>query len=297
MNFPLPSKVYSSLGFQRKDTRVVVLALWKSIVDDEILTRAAAISFYAMLAFVPFIGVLFSIAIEIFAQGNFLNLQVEGVQQQAFGALEKNLQVVIPKAGYLVVLEQIHRMQASNPVALLSLGSVFSLWASSSLFMAVMDALNRIYSIKETSRYWQRRAIAMSMTIIQSVILMTSLITIVCWPQILNLLGLRDVAAVMVSVIHFIFAFGTTVIAFALTFQIRAHCTQRTAWVTPGSFLGSIVFLAGSYCFRLYVQSFGTYSEVYGSLGGIIVLMLWFYVSGVVLLSAAALNKVLDEAP
>ncbi len=295
MNAPLPTRLFSTLGFKGKDSRIVVRALWREIVDHEILTRSSAISFYAMLAFVPLIAVMFAVSIEIFQQWQLLNIQVDGVQHQTIATLEHSLRLVIPEEGYKVVVEQIERMESAHPVTVLSIGSLLSLWVSSSLFMAVMDALNHIYAVKEKRRYWRRRMISMVMTVVQSVILLTSLITIVAWPQILKMMGLSAAVAMVASAVHLFVAFLITVISFALTFQIGPHCEQRTAWITPGSFIGSFLFLAVSYGFRLYVQNFGAYNKVYGSLGGVMVLMLWFWVSSVVLLTAAAINKVLEE--
>ena len=295
MNAPLPTRLFSTLGFKGKDAKVVARAIWREIVDHEILTRSAAISFYAMLAFVPLIAVLFAVSIQVFQQWEALNIKVDGVQQRTISALERSLHQVIPEEGYKVVVEQIERVEAAHPVTVLSIGSLFSVWVASSLFMAVMDALNHIYAVKEKRRYWRRRAISMFMTVVQSVILLSSLIMIVAWPQILKMLGLSTFAATIVSIVHFIVGFSLAIISFALTFQIGPHCEQRTAWITPGSFLGSLLFLAVSYGFRFYVQNVGSYNKVYGSLGGVMVLMLWFWVSSVVLLTAAATNKVLEE--
>jgi membrane protein len=295
MNAPLPTRLFSTLGFKGKDLSIVAAALWREIVDHEILTRSAAISFYAMFAFVPLIAVLFAISIQILEPGNVFHVHMDGVQHRTINILEHYLRMLIPEDGYKVVDDQFKRIEGAHPVTVLSVGSLLSLWVSSSLFMAVMDALNHIYAVKEKRRYWRRRMIAMFMTVVQSIILLTSLVTIVAWPQILNMLGLGVIASMVVSVAHFVLAFMITVTSFALTFQIGPHCTQRTAWVTPGSLLGSIVFIAVSYGFRLYVQNFGSYNQVYGSLGGVMVLMLWFWVSGAVLLTAAATNKVLEE--
>jgi membrane protein len=295
MNAPLPTRLFSSLGFKRKDLSIIVAALWREIVDHEILTRSAAISFYAMLAFVPFIAVLFAISIQVLDPANIFHIHVDGMQHRTIKTLEHSLRLLIPEDGYQVVHAQFKRMELTHPVTVLSLGSLLSLWVSSSLFMAVMDALNHIYAVKEKRRYWRRRILAMFMTIVQSVFLLTSLLTIVAWPQILEMLGLGTFESIVVSVVHFGLAFLVTITSFALTFQIGPRCTQRTAWITPGSLIGSVVFLAVSYGFRVYVQNFGSYNQVYGSLGGVMVLMLWFWVSSVVLLSAAATNKVLEE--
>jgi membrane protein len=248
-----------------------------------------------MLAFVPFIAVLFAISIQVLDPANIFHIHVDGMQHRTIKTLEHSLRLLIPEDGYQVVHAQFKRMELTHPVTVLSLGSLLSLWVSSSLFMAVMDALNHIYAVKEKRRYWRRRILAMFMTIVQSVFLLTSLLTIVAWPQILEMLGLGTFESIVVSVVHFGLAFLVTITSFALTFQIGPRCTQRTAWITPGSLIGSVVFLAVSYGFRVYVQNFGSYNQVYGSLGGVMVLMLWFWVSSVVLLSAAATNKVLEE--
>ena len=295
MNYPLPTQLFSTLGFKGKDSKIVAQALWSEIVNHEILTRSAAISFYAMLAFVPLIAVIFAVSIELVQDSQLLNLHFETVQPKTILALEHTLHQIIPEDAYTVVLEQIKRFDSAHPVTVLSLGSIMSLWIASSLFMAVMDALNHIYAVKDKRRYWRRRVLAMFMTLVQSVLLLSSLISIVAWPQILRVLGLSYVDSFLLSVGHMLAAFTLTIISFALTFQIGPHCTQRTAWITPGSLIGTTLFLAGSYAFRSYVQNFGSYNKVYGSLGGVMVLMLWFWVSAVVLLTAAAINKVLEE--
>lgn len=295
MNYPFPTQLFSTLGFKGKDAKIVAQALWSEIVDHEILTRSAAISFYAMLAFVPLIAVIFAISIEFFQDSQLFGSVLDGVQHKTVVALERSLHQIIPEDGYNVVLEQIKRFDSAHPVTVLSLGSIMSLWIASSLFMAVMDALNHIYAVKDKRRYWRRRFAAMVMTLVQSILLLTSLISIIAWPQILKILGLPPLDSMLLTVGHIVAAFVMTMISFALTFQIGPHCTQRTAWVTPGSLIGTVLFLAVSYGFRGYVQNFGSYNRVYGSLGGVMVLMLWFWVSAVVLLTAAAINKVLEE--
>src|SRR5262249_17529149 len=84
--------------------------------------------------------------------------------------------------------------------------------------------------------------------------------------------------------------------SFALTFYVGPDAEQRWEWITPGSLLGTVVFLATSSGFRQYVQHFANYDKTYGSLGGVMVLLFWFWISSLVLLSAAQLNRVIEEA-
>jgi membrane protein len=85
-------------------------------------------------------------------------------------------------------------------------------------------------------------------------------------------------------------------LSFALTFYIGPDADQKWEWITPGSIAGSIAFLACTLLFRVYVQHFTDYNKAYGSLGGVMVLLFWFWVSSVVLLTAGQLNKVIEDA-
>jgi membrane protein len=292
----LPRKLFGSLSFEGMTFEQFVRALVREFIDHEILTRSAAIAFYAMLAFVPFIAVLLALSVQLVPDITLLPHGLHGVEQQAVHELERAMKTLIPENAYALLDVQILRMQHGSPKAILSVSLAVSLWVASSLFMAVMDALNHIYGVNETRNYWHRRIISMGMTVIQSILLMGSLVTIIAWPQILMLMGLGPIAAIVASIAHFFGAFLTMLLIFALAFQIGPHSEQRTAWITPGSLLGSAGFISITYLFRLYVQHFGSYDKVYGSLGGVMVLLLWFWMSAAVLLGAAAVNKVLDHA-
>jgi membrane protein len=296
LDHALPRKLFGSLSFEGMTLEQFVRALVREFIDHEILTRSAAIAFYAMLACVPFIAVLLALSVQLLPDFSMLPHGLRGVEQQAVHELEHGMKTLIPENAYDLLDVQILRMQHGSPKAILSVSLAVSLWVASSLFMAVMDALNHIYGVNETRNYWHRRIISMGMTVIQSILLMGSLATIIAWPQILTLVGLGPVAAIAASVAHFFGAFIITLFIFALAFQIGPHSPQREAWITPGSILGSTFFLSITYLFRVYVQHFGSYDKVYGSLGGVMVLLLWFWLSAAVLLGAAAINKVLDHA-
>ena len=85
-------------------------------------------------------------------------------------------------------------------------------------------------------------------------------------------------------------------LSFALSFYVAPDADQRWEWITPGSLVGSFAFLLASLGFRLYVQNLANYDRTYGSLGGVMVLMVWFWISSMVLLSAAQMNKLIEDA-
>jgi len=247
-----------------------------------------------MLAFVPLLAVLLAISVQLYQLSTFLPPELRWVEYQTINELQHSLSTLFPEDAYDVVLAQIQRMRAAHPVTVLSIGSILSLWVASSLFMAVMDALNRIYGVVERRSYWKRRVVAMIMTVIQSVFVLGCLASIVAWPQFIARLGLVGFASFSLSFLHMVAAFVVTLISLALTFQIGPQSKQRVFWITPGSLFGAVIFIAISFGFRLYVQNFGAYDRVYGSLGGVMVLLLWFWLTSAVVLGAAATNKVLE---
>jgi len=296
MPSPLPTRLASTLGFRRSTVLTILREVFREFLEHEILTRCAAIAFYAMLAFVPLLAVLLAISVQLYYVSSFLPPELRWVEVQTINELKRGLSTIIPADAYEAVQLQIERMRAAHPVTVLSIGSILSLWVSSSLFMSIMDALNRIYGFRDRRSYWQRRALAMLMTLVQSVFVLGCLASIVAWPQFMSRLGLVGITSMIVSTLHMVAAFAVTLVSFALTFQIGPPSKQRMFWITPGSFFGAVIFIAISFGFRLYVQNFGAYDRVYGSLGGVMVLLLWFYLTSAVILGAAATNKVLEVA-
>jgi membrane protein len=137
---------------------------------------------------------------------------------------------------------------------------------------------------------------AMVMTLSQAAILIAAVLTIVAWPQIVDFLNLSRSAAILAMVIHQITVFFAVLLSFALALYVAPDADQHWEWITPGSLLGTVVLLAFSSLFRIYTQYLGNYSATYGSLAGIILLMSWLWLSSILLLTAAELNKVIKDA-
>jgi membrane protein len=178
----------------------------------------------------------------------------------------------------------------------LSLSIVLSLWTSSSLFMEIIDALNRIYGVKECRPWWQLRLTAASLVMFQCLLVFGSLLIIVFWPQIILRLGLSEVQSTGITLIKWALVFCVIVLSFGLTFHVGPAAAKSQKWVSPGAVFGTLVFLAASYGFRIYVQNFANYTTAYGPLGGVMMLLLWFYISSLVLLMAAEMNKLAQIA-
>ena len=292
--FP-PLRLRSALSLGGLTVRELTVRTWKKMNEHEIWTRAAAVSFYAMLALVPFLGLVLTFAAQLLPDVTRRTGE-KGVGNMTVGQLETTLRTFLPREADTVFEDQIARLQKEPPYGLISLGLAVTIWLASSLFLAVIDAMNRINGVVETRSFVKLRLMAIAMTVFQAVILVGSLVVVVAWPKIVAWMGLSAPAAIVASVVQWIVVFTVLLISFALTFYVAPDAETNWEWITPGSLFGTFVFVAATLLFRLYVQHFANYDKTYGSLGGVMVLMFWFWVSSIVLLTAAQTNRVIEDA-
>jgi membrane protein len=293
--FP-PLRLKAALRLGGLTTRELMVRTWRAIEEHEIQTRAAGVAFYAMLALVPFIGLVLTFAVQFLPDITGGNAEVRGATDRAVVKLQETLDAGLPAEASREIQAQIQRIQDNPPFGLISIGLVITLWLASSLYLAVIDAMNRIYGVTERRSFLKLRLVAIAMTITQAAILVGSLLVIVAWPYILRWLGLGSVGSALVTVAQFGIVLLMVLISFALTFYVAPDADQSWEWITPGSLFGSVVFVASTFLFRVYVHNFANYDRTYGPLGGVMVLLFWFWMSALVLLSAGQMNKIIEEA-
>ncbi len=291
-----PLRLKSAWSFGGLTFRQLLARTWKKLNENEILTRASAVSFYAMLALVPMIALLLTVLVQLLPDISGTTGKDVGIGNMTVEGLQNTLRNTLPEEGYKVVAEQIARMQKSPPFGLLSIGLLLALWSASSLFLAIIDAMNRVYGVIETRSFVKLRLTGVIMTLIQSAVLIGALGAIVIGPEIMRWMGLRGNSVAFALVMQGVVAFVMVLLSFALTFYVGPDADQGWEWITPGSVLGTLVFLGCTYLFRVYVQNFGNYDKAYGSLGGVMILLLWFWVSSVVVLTSGQMNKVIEDA-
>jgi membrane protein len=269
---------------------------WTKLNENEILTRASAVAFYAMLALVPFLALILTLVIALLPDLTGRFPHTAGVGDLTVTQLERTLKTVLPREASEVVMTEIARVQKSLHPGLISLGLLMTIWLASSPFVAVMDAMNRIHGLTETRPFWKVRVTAIVLTLVVAVILVGSLIAVVAWPQLLKWMGLSEPAALLATAARWIAVVVGLLCSFALTYHFAPAVPQKWKWITPGSVIGTVCFLIETFLFRLYVQEFANYNKTYGSLGGVMVLMFWFWLTSVVLLVAGQINENIEEA-
>lgn len=293
--FP-PIRLREALRLGGLSIRELALRTWTKIYENEIMTRASAVSFYAMLALVPFLVLVLTIAVNLLPDLRGPSGATVGFGNMTVGELRRTLQDFFPPEAYRVVEGQITRIQKQSSAGPISVSLAVTLWLASSLFVAIIDAMNRIYGVAETRSFWKLRLLAMAMTILQAIILVGSLLAIVAWPEFVTWIGLSRPAAALAILVQWLVVVLMVLLSFALSFYVGPDADQRWEWITPGSLAGTLAFLLVSYGFRLYVQHFANYDRTYGSLGGVMVLLFWFWISSLVLLTAAQINKLIEDA-
>lgn len=259
---------------------------WVKLNEHELMTRAAAITFYALASLVPFLGLVVLIAAYV------LPWIAHGKELDATTFLNE----VLPPEAAKLLGGQLADMRSRPNAGLASVGTLALLWLNSSLFMAVMDASNAIMGVRETRPYWKLRLIGALMAVLEAILLILVLASTLLWPQILRVLNLDAVSQVLLTVAHGLTVLGLVMASFAAAMYFAPDAKQRWEWITPGSLLGSLVLVAVSYLFRFYVQRWGDYSATYGSLAGVVVLTSWMWLCSVELLAAAEFNKVIEDA-
>jgi len=263
--------------------------LWDESQKDELLGRAAQLSYYALLALFPAL-IFLTALMGLFSVQSFMP------------ELMSYLRNVLPADALSMVQRFLTQVAEGSGANILSLGALGALWASSSGVTAIMDALNVVFGVKEDRRpFWRVRLTAIVLTTGLAGFVIMSLALVLYGPTIgrwiADLMGFDVVFTWIWNVLQWPIIATLMLIVVAAIYHIcpdRRH--KRWRWVTPGSVFAVLMWLLVSLGFKAYVDNFGDYNKVYGSIAGVIVLMLWFYWSGMVLLLGGEINAEIEKA-
>jgi membrane protein len=182
----------------------------------------------------------------------------------------------------------------------ISFGILAALWAASNGMGAISDSLNAAYHVKETRSWWRRRLIAVGLTLVLAVLIVSALVLVLSGGQIAEFLattfGFTEAFSIGWKVVQWPIVLFFLVLAFALIYYWAPDLKdQEWKWVTPGSLIAILIWLLVSFGFRLYLHFFNSYSKTYGSLGAVIILMLWFYFTGFAILTGGEVNSDIED--
>ncbi len=253
---------------------------------DDALGLAAQLAYFLILALFPFILVLVSL------MGTF------GSPELASEVLAYFRQVM-PQQVYELIEKYTSDIISGNRPApyLFSFGILFTLWSASGAFAALINALNRAYDVQETRPFWKVRGIAILMTLGLSVLILVGVLLLVVGEPIgrtiAGVFGLGEIFEFVWNIIRWPVALFFMVFTVALLYYFSPDVNQPFRWITPGGLIGVLLWVLASVAFSFYVNNFGSYNKTYGSIGVVIILLLYLYISSLTILFGATLNATL----
>ena len=260
----------------------------KEAFADDILNLAAQQAYYFFFALFPAMLALISIA-SFFPIGSLTDEVARALQ--GVGA---------PSEMRALVTEQMTKISGDNAGGLLTMAFLFALWSSSGAVVSMCSTLNAAYDITEGRPWWKVRLVALALTVGLAIFILASMTLLVAGPalaeKIADSAGLGSAFVWTWSILRWPVIFGLVATALALLYYFAPDAKQDWVWITPGSVLATILWVVVSYGLSLYVSNFGSYTATYGVIGGVMVLMLWFYASGIAILVGAELNAEIEHS-
>jgi membrane protein len=287
------SPLHSLWDLQGLPLKVLASRTWASLIADRLFGHAAELGFYFLFALFP----------TLLSASSILGLAARSAHQ-IYDRLLDYLALLIPTAALGTVLQAFNETTAAASSGKLTFGLIATVWSASVGISAIQDTLNAVYKIQDTRSYFTARIYAIGLTI-----LLTAIVTL----SLASLLGGDVFAALAYKFIHYrviaiVAAISSRIVAWtiasmllALTFAVIYYWapdlkTRHWHWLTPGGAVGILGWLLASLGFRIYIHFFNNFSVTYGSLGAVIILLTWFYITGLMLLVGAEINSEIEAA-
>ncbi len=254
-------------------------------LQNDMLTYAAALAFQALFSIFPFLIVLIALL-------GFFDMM------QFFDWVRQQMSLLLPDEAMAQVDMVIEEVQQPRG-GLLSIGLIVALWVASGAMRVTINALNVVYKVKEGRPFWKLYPLSILYTLCIAGMLIAAAILMVLGPQIMQWLaeqiGIEKFFVTLWTWLRLPVALILFMVAVAFVYYIAPDVEQKIRFITPGSILSVLVWILTSMGFGFYIQNFADYSAVYGSIGTVIVLMMYFYISAAVLLFGAEVNAVIED--
>ena len=265
--------------------------LYTRINDHDLFARSAQLSYYFLLALFPLLVFLVTL-LGYFAEAG----------SQLRNSLLSYLAKVMPYSAITLVHSTLDEISDAKGGGKLSFSLFAALWVASSGMGAISDTLNVAYDVKETRSWWRVRLVSIGLTVAFTVFIMAALVIVLYGGKIGDSIAGRLGYSIAFAVAWRILQWPIVMLFVFLTFEM-IYCfapnlpRRRWRWWTPGGVFAVMLWLLISFGFRLYLHFFNSYGRTYGSLGAVIVLMLWFYLTGMAVLLGGEINSELEGEP
>ncbi|WP_109076493.1 MULTISPECIES: YihY/virulence factor BrkB family protein [unclassified Azospirillum] len=271
----------------KKGWKDILLRVWDEQSKDNVSMLAAGVAYYALLAIFPAVAALVSI------YGLVADPSMIETQLNQLGSL-------LPPDALSIVSDQARKV-ATAPSQGLGFGLIFglllTLWSASRGTNSMVTALNIAYGEKETRGFLKLAMLSMGLTVAGLLFVILAIAMIVAVPAAITIIGLQNTPIGWIaSLARWPILAVTIMLALAVFYRYAPDRREpRWRWVTWGSAVATVVWLLGSLGFSVYVSNFGSYNETYGSVGAVVILLLWFNLTSYVVLMGAELNAEIEH--
>jgi membrane protein len=287
------SPLRSLWDLQGAPVLIIFKRTFKAFNQDNLLSRSAELGFYFLFALFP----------TLFTAASILGLVARSASAIYVKLLEY-LSLVIPHSAFNVVLDTFNQTTASATSGKITFGLAAALWSASVGFAAIQDTLNTVYKVKETRPYWRARGSAILVTLLLALINTFTLATLLGADYLARLARLhiyhhflRMAAIITLRGFAWVITLAFITLFFAVIYYFAPDVkASRWRWLTPGAAIGILGWVAASLTLRAYLHYFNYFSLTYGSLGAVIILLMWFYITGLMLLLGAEINSEIEAA-
>ena len=264
--------------------------LWRTLAkidEDDCMGLAAQLAFYFFLSLFP--ALLFLVALI-----GYLPLE------DTLARMLTRLGSVAPGEVVTLLRAQLEELVLGSHGGLLTLGIAGAIWSSSAAMLSLINALNHAYDVEERRSWWKQRLVAILLTIAGAVFIVLSLVLVLAGPGaaawVAGWFHLAPVFALVWAVARWPLMLSLIVFAIDLVYRFGPNRRGGWAWVTPGALLATGLWILSSFAFKFYVANMAQFNATYGAIGGVVVVLLWCYVSGLAILVGAELNGVIEQA-
>ena len=258
--------------------------LREKISSDDVLGNSAQVAFYFSFALFPLLLFLMTLL-------GYILQDKQDLQNQLFQMLGE----IMPSSAFELVKKTLDEVTSHASGSKLALGVITTLWSASAGVDNMRGTLNEVYDLKETRSWIRAKLTSLLLTLAIGVLILIAIGFVTYGSRYLDMI-LPFHSPYVLESLEWIVIIILLLLAFALIYNFGPnHSPMQWKWISPGAAIGVLLWLLLSGGFRLYLHYFDSYSATYGSLGAVIILMLWLYLTALVILMGGAINAILDE--
>ena len=287
------SPLRSLWDFEGASVKLVWTRTFHAMISDNLLSRAAEMGYYFLFALFP----------TLVCASSILGMAARRASD-IYDSLLHYLALVLPGGAYTIVIDTFNQVAAAATSGKITLGLAAALWSASVGFASIQDGMNTVYKVCESRPYWKARGSAILVTILLSVMVTVNLAVLLGGDLMARFMYVKiwhhllaASAALAVHLVQWIVASALLLLQFSTIYYFGPDLkAKRWHWATPGAVIGILGWVTASLGLRVYLHFFNSYTVTYGSLGAVIILLTWFYMTGLMLLLGAEINSEIQAA-